>query len=90
MSAMRRFDLLDRTPNIEEITKKANNRYLHACELPYEPGAKVVDKYMEVLKSAEFRSELTKETLQKRMDIIGFRQRSVRASAVNELNKYIS
>ena len=82
------FDLIDRTPNIEQISARANQRYMNACEQPYEPGSKVVDRYIDVLKAGDFRTEIANETLNRRMEIIDFRQRSVRVSSVNELNKY--
>ncbi len=83
------FDLIDRTPGVDYITQEANKRYGHACELPYAPGAKVVDKYMKILQSSEFRSELSAKTLKTRMELADFRKCLGRSSGVQNLSKFM-
>lgn len=82
------FDLCDRTPNIEQITHEANTRYNHACEEPYVPAAKVADRYMALLKSADFQKQLEAATQQIRQNATVFRQRIGRSSGVRALSKY--
>ncbi|MFV2031141.1 MAG: JmjC domain-containing protein [Gammaproteobacteria bacterium] len=84
------FDLLDRTPNVEQITSEANDLYYHACELPYAPGSKVVDKYIEILKSPDFQAALKDETDDVANIIREYRQKISRASGVRGLSKFIS
>ena len=81
------FDLGDRTPNIEQITAWADQRYLSATAPVYSPLSKVVDKYVEVLRDADFQAGLKAETEKKRNDIKQFRQQMGRASAINYLSK---
>ncbi|MCZ6579580.1 MAG: hypothetical protein O6932_11120 [Gammaproteobacteria bacterium] len=83
------FDLLDRTPNVEQITNEANNQYYHACELPYAPGSKVIDKYIELLKSPAFQDALETEAGVLRKEIRQFREHAARASNVRSLSKFI-
>lgn len=82
------FDLLDRTPNVEKITKEANIKYFHACEQPYEPGSKVIDKYIEILKSPAFQADLESETKIVREEIRRFRERVARVSNIRSLAKF--
>lgn len=82
------FDLCDRTPNIEQITHEANTRYNHACEDPYAPAAKVVEKYVALIKTAEFQNDLASATQQIRHNAAVFRQRIGKASGVRALSKY--
>ena len=81
------FDLCDRTPNIEQITQHANARYNQACELQYSPVSKVTQRYIALLSSAQFQSDLASATQQMRKDAMSFRQRIGRASAVRALDK---
>lgn len=82
------FDLCDRTPNVEQITHEANARYNHACEDPYAPASKVVDKYVALLKTAEFQRDLASATQQIKNNAAVFRQRIGRSAAVRTLSKY--
>ena len=82
------FDLLDRTPNVDQITTEANPRYYHACELPYAPADKVIDKYIELLKSPEFQVSMEKQTKQIREDNAKFREQVERSSGVRYLSKF--
>ena len=83
------FDLIDRTPGVDVISKEANRQYLMACEQPYAPGSRVVDRYIELLSSPQFKSALGAETVETRMGLIEFRREISRASGVNGLQKYI-
>jgi hypothetical protein len=81
-------DLLDRTPNVEQITSEANSQYFHACELPYAPGSKVIDKYIELLKSPAFQAALETEVGVVRDEIRMFREHAARVSSVRSLSKF--
>jgi hypothetical protein len=82
------FDLVDNTPTTAEITREANNQYAHACELPYEPLAIVVDRYVSILKSNEFQAALNEATEYKRGEIANFRNMLGRTSAIRSLTKF--
>ena len=82
------FDLLDRTPNVDQITSEANPRYYHACEQPYEPASKVIDKYIDLLKSPEFQVAVEKQTKQVRENSEKFRERVERTAGVRFLSKF--
>jgi len=82
------FDLLDRTPNPDQITKEANTRYYHACEQPYAPAGQVIDKYIELLKSPEFQVAVEKQTKEIREKNARFREQVERASGVRFLSKF--
>jgi hypothetical protein len=82
------FDLCDRTPNIEQITHEANTRYNHASEDPYAPAAKVMERYIAVLKAPGFQSDIDKATQQIKNNATIFRQRIGRSAGVSALAKY--
>lgn len=82
------FDLCDRTPNIEQITHEANARYNRACADAYAPAARVVDKYVAMLKTSDFQRDLEAATEQMRHNAATFRERIGRSSAVRALSKY--
>ncbi len=82
------FDLVDNTPTTADIAGEATKQYKHACELPYESAARVVDRYVSILKSDEFQAALEEATAFKRQDIEEFRQMLGRTSAVRSLNKF--
>lgn len=82
------FDLVDNTPTTADIAGEATNQYKHACELPYEPASRVVDRYVSILKSDEFQQALEEATAYKREDIGKFRQMLGRSSAVKSLGKF--
>ena len=82
------FDLVDNTPQVSDITKEATNQYAHACELPYEPLAGVVDRYVSILKSDEFQAALVEATQYKRGEISNFRKMLGRSSSIRSLNKF--
>lgn len=82
------FDLCDRTPNIEQITHEANTRYNHATEAWGAPADKVVERYMALLNSDEFRKDLVSATQQIRANAVTFRQRIGRTAAIDALSRY--
>lgn len=82
------FDLVDNSPGIVDITREANNQYLYASELPYAPLNDVVERYVSLLKSAEFQSALVEATEFKRGEVANFRKLLGRTSAVKSLNKF--
>lgn len=82
------FDLVDSSPQVRDITQQATNQYAHACELPYEPLSKVVDRYVDILKSDDFQQALKEATEYKRGEILNFRQMLGRTSSVRSLGKF--
>jgi len=82
------FDLVDNTPTTDEIAAEASNQYKQACELPYEPVASVVERYVSILTSEDFQQALAEATEYKRGEIAGFRKMLGRSSAVRSLNKF--
>ena len=81
------IDLGDRTPNVEQITAQADQRYLYATAPVYGPLSKAVDKYADILQSPDFQAGLKAETETKRNSIKQFRQQIGRASGINYLSK---
>jgi ribosomal protein L16 Arg81 hydroxylase len=81
------IDLGDRTPNVEQITAQADQRYLYATAPVYSPLSQVIDKYVDILRSPDFQAGLTAETETKRNSIRQFRQQMGRASGINYLSK---
>jgi len=82
------FDLCDRTPNIEQITHEANTRYNHANEDPYVPAAKVIEKYIALLKSPGFQSDIEAGAQQIKNNAVVFRQRIGRSAGVSALSRF--
>lgn len=82
------FDLLDRTPNVDQITKEANQKYYYACAQPYVSAGEVVDEYIDLLKSPEFQVSLEKQTRQIRENSARFREQVDSASGVRFLSKF--
>lgn len=82
------FDLCDSTPNVEQITHEANARYNRACEDPYAPASKVVDRYIALMKSDKFQSDLESAAQQIRTNASLFRARIGKSSGVQALSKY--
>lgn len=82
------FDLVDNTPATAEFAHEATKQYNHACELPYEPLAKVVDRYVSILKSDEFQAALEEATQIRRGETAKFREMLGRSSALRSLNKF--
>jgi hypothetical protein len=81
------FDLVDRTPNIEQITHEANARYNKQCAPAYSPPSAVTESYMAMLGSPQFQNDLAAATAHVKSDAVTFRQRIGRASKVNALDK---
>lgn len=81
------FDLVDRTPNIEQITHEANSRYNRNCAPAYSTPAGVTDRYLALLNSERFRNDLAAATAHVKKDAMTFRERIGRACAVRALDK---
>ncbi|MFT5219836.1 MAG: ribosomal protein L16 Arg81 hydroxylase [Planctomycetota bacterium] len=82
------FDLCDNTPTTAEIASEASNQYNHACEQPYESTSKVVDRYVSILASEEFKAALDEATEIKRDHISKFRENLGRSSSIRSLSKF--
>lgn len=82
------FDLVDNTPSTKDIAGEATNQYNHASELPYQPADSIVDRYVSIMQSPEFKQALNEATEYKRKDIARFREMIGRSAAVRSLNKF--
>jgi len=84
------FDLIDRTPGVEDLTYTANQRYKHGGVAPHVPVSQVLDYYTGILKNSKFRQEMAAFTEETRVNAANFRERISRAKGVRALSKYIS
>jgi ribosomal protein L16 Arg81 hydroxylase len=82
------IDLIDRTPNIEQITHLANDFYNRASADPHLPPSQVVQHYQQHLQSQAFAQALESYTRQLREQAATFRGRVGKASAVQALSKF--
>jgi hypothetical protein len=82
------FDLRDRTLSVKQITEEANTRYAAAAAAPYAEPSKVIEKYVELLTSEKFQSDVAAATSQIRDDALGFRRRIGKTSVVRALSKF--
>jgi hypothetical protein len=82
------FDLIDSTPNVRQITEKANELYDHACEEPFALPSQVMDRYVKLLKSEDFLRFIDDSTPEMKQDIRKFRRCISRATAVRAMSKY--
>ena len=82
------FDLTDNSPTTAEIAAQASKQYNHACELPYEPSPKVIDRYISILDSEEFKSAISGACEIKKQQILDFRESMDRAHGVRSLSKF--
>lgn len=83
------IDLCDRTPNIQQITHVANERYNHASAASNVPPAKIVDHYIELLKDTGFQKQLAAATDETRNESGKFRRRIGQSSSITALNKLL-
>lgn len=83
------FDLIDKTPGVEDITYSANQRYKHGGENPHVPVAQVIDYYTGVLKDPKFLQEMSAFTEETRARAANFRQQISQTSGVRALSKYV-
>lgn len=84
------FDLVDRTPGVEDISFSANQLYKQASENPHVPVSQVIDHYTGVLQDPKFLQEMSAYTEETRSKAANFRQQIGQASGVRALSKYIS
>lgn len=82
------IDLIDRTPNIEQITHLANDFYNRASADPHQPPSQVLQHYQQHLQSQAFAQALESYTRQLREQASTFRGRVGKASAVQALSKF--
>ncbi len=82
------FDLVDNSPTAGEIAGEASKLYNRACEHPYAPPGKVVERYVGILESSDFQAALDEAVSYKRKEIEKFRQMIGRASAIRNLGKF--
>jgi hypothetical protein len=81
------FDLQDLTPTMWQITEAANTRFDSAAAEQYSAPSKVIDKYLELLRSDKFRNDVTLVTNKTRSDAHTFRRRMGKTSVVRALSK---
>jgi ribosomal protein L16 Arg81 hydroxylase len=82
------FDLIDRTPNIEQITNEANKFYNKSAATPHVSAADVATRYVQLLQSPDFSRVLTQATVAVGNDAKAFRNRIGKAQAITALNKF--
>jgi len=82
------FDLIDKTPSVEQITQEANKLYDYACEDPYAAPSKVMQKYIKLLESQDFQGMVSTATQSLKEDAKQFRYRVGRSASVDALSKY--
>jgi Cupin superfamily protein len=83
------FDLIDRTPNIEQITNEANKVYNGGAAGPYVPAAQITQRYASLLQDPQFQANLVNATNAMRNDAKTFRGRIAKAQGVGALSKFI-
>jgi hypothetical protein len=82
------FDLIDRTPNIEQITAQANQRYNQGTAPPHVSAAKMVEHYTAILQAPAFQNALVGATAQTKADAQRFRARIGHAHAITALSRF--
>jgi hypothetical protein len=82
------FDLIDSTPNVEQITREANSIYDQACEESHAPPSQVIKRYINLLESDDFQAFIDRATKGVKEDARYFRQRIGNSSGVRALSKY--
>lgn len=82
------FDLIDITPNVEQMTQEANKAYEYACEDPHVPASEVLKQYINLLESNDFQEFLVRATNGVKDDARQFRQSISNSSGVRALSKY--
>ena len=83
------FDLRDQTPSVAEITDEANARFANAAAEQYAPASKVIDMYVNLLKSDQFQRDVALATTKVRNDGMEFRRRIGKTTGVSALSKFI-
>lgn len=82
------IDLCDRTPNIEQITAMANQVYNHGSANSSVPATSVVDHYVKILQSPDFRMNLHAASQSMQAETRKFRERIGRSSNITALTKF--
>jgi len=84
------FDLVDRTPGVEDISYSANQLYKQGSENPHVPVSQVIDHYRGILKDPKFLQEMASFTEATRDKAANFRRQIGQAKGVRALSKYVS
>lgn len=79
------YDLLDKTPSVEHITREASHRYNHSCAEPYSDIKDVVARYADLLQSKNFLRDLSHATEQTKKNTVEFRRHIANASGLGPL-----
>jgi len=82
------FDLIDNTPNVRQITARANEIYDQACEDSHAAPERVMQRYVQLLESPQFRRFVSDATRGVSNDARQFRRCIGRSSGVTALSKY--
>lgn len=82
------IDLCDRTPNIEQLTALANQAYNVGSANSHVSANTVVDHYVKILQSPEFRMHLHSSTQTMKLETQKFRQRISQSACVTALEKF--
>jgi hypothetical protein len=76
------FDLIDKTPNVEQLAREANERYFHGSAEPYVSAREMMDHYVKIIRGPDFQAMLEGATRQARKRSEVFRRVMGRTSAV--------
>ncbi len=82
------FDLIDRTPNIEQITNEANKFYNKSAATPHLNATDVAQRYVQLLQSPDFARVLVQATTAVGNDAKAFRARIGKAQGITALNRF--
>lgn len=52
------FDLIDKTPNVEQLAREANERYFNASEEPYVSPKKMLTRYTSIYRDRQFQKRV--------------------------------
>jgi ribosomal protein L16 Arg81 hydroxylase len=82
------FDLRDLTPTVWKISEAANARFAMAASEQYASATRVIDQYVDLLRSEPFRNEAEMATAQVRNEALAFRRRIGSTSTVRALGRF--
>ncbi len=76
------FDLIDKTPNPEQLSREANDHYFNASEEPYADAGQVIKRYVEILQGGAFQRKAAEATTRAQEKTNAMRALIGRSSAV--------
>lgn len=76
------FDLIDKTPTVEQISREANERYFHGSAEPYVSAGEMVEHYLGVFRTPDFRAMLEGATRAAKQRAAALRKLMGRTSVV--------